>query len=59
MKNDWKQVFPFEVTAIDILLEPDATMLEHCKAGNERLLSAYPQIAIKDCSFNLICLSAS
>src|SRR5580765_992807 len=27
MKNDWKQVFPYEVTAIDILLEPDATML--------------------------------
>ena len=43
MKNDWKQVFPFEVTAIDILLEPDATMLEHCKADNARLLGAYPQ----------------
>ena len=30
MKNDWKQVFPAgqsPVTAIDILLEPDATML--------------------------------
>ncbi len=29
MKDDWKQVFPFEagpVTAINILLEPDATM---------------------------------
>ena len=31
------------VTAIDILLEPDATMLEHCKADNARLLAAYPQ----------------
>ena len=32
MKNDWSQVFSFEpspVTAIDILLEPDATMLRH------------------------------
>ena len=35
MKDDWKQVFPFEqspVTAIDILLEPDATMLQHAEA---------------------------
>jgi hypothetical protein len=39
MKNDWKQVFPFEqspVTAIDILLEPDAVMLQHAAAGNEQ-----------------------
>jgi hypothetical protein len=46
MKNDWKTVFPApqsEITAIDILLEPDATMLEHCKADNARLLGAYPQ----------------
>ncbi len=43
MKNDWKQIFPWEVTAIDILLEPDATMLEHCRADNARLLGAYPQ----------------
>jgi len=43
MKNDWKQVFPFEVTAIDILLEPDATMLEHCQADNARLLKEYPK----------------
>jgi len=43
MKNDWKQIFPWEVTAIDILLEPDATMLEHCRADNARLLSAYPR----------------
>ncbi len=31
------------VTAIDILLEPDAAMLEHCQADNARLLGAYPQ----------------
>ena len=31
------------VTAIDILLEPDATMLEHCKANNARLLSVFPK----------------
>jgi len=43
MKNDWKQIFPFEITAIDILLEPDATMLEHCKADNARLLGVYPK----------------
>jgi hypothetical protein len=46
MKDDWKQVFPFEqspVTAIDILLEPDATMLKHAAADNARLLKAYPK----------------
>ena len=43
MKNDWKQVFPFEVTAIDILLEPDATMLKHAAADNARLLKVYPK----------------
>jgi hypothetical protein len=45
MKDDWKTVFPTEasaVTAIDILLEPDATMLRHCQASNARLLGAYP-----------------
>jgi len=45
MKNDWKTVFPAatsEITAIDILLEPDATMLEHADANNARLLGAYP-----------------
>ena len=31
------------VTAIDILLKPDATMLEHCKANNARLLKEYPK----------------
>jgi phosphoglycolate phosphatase-like HAD superfamily hydrolase len=46
MKNDWKTVFPSaqsEVTAIDILLEPDATMLEHAKANNARLLGVFPK----------------
>jgi len=33
---------PGPVTAIDILLEPDATMLERAAANNERLLGAYP-----------------
>ena len=31
------------VTAIDILLEPDATMLRHCQANNARLLKVYPK----------------
>lgn len=31
------------VIAIDIALEPDATMLEHAKAANARLLSVYPE----------------
>jgi hypothetical protein len=46
MKNDWSQVFPFEpspVTAIDILLEPDATMLRHAEAANASLLKNFPQ----------------
>jgi hypothetical protein len=46
MKNDWKRVFPFElapVTAIDILLEPDTTMLRHAEANNARLLKAFPK----------------
>jgi hypothetical protein len=46
MKDDWKTVFPAphsEVTAIDILLEPDATMLRHAAANNARLLEVYPQ----------------
>jgi hypothetical protein len=42
MKNDWKTVFPAaEITAIDILLEPDATMLQKCEANNARLLGAF------------------
>jgi acid phosphatase (class A) len=31
------------VTAIDILLEPDATMLEHSAENNARLLKVFPQ----------------
>ena len=45
MKDDWKQIFPFEqnpITAIDILLEPDAAMLQHCQANNARLLGVFP-----------------
>jgi phosphoglycolate phosphatase-like HAD superfamily hydrolase len=46
MKDDWKRVFPAPqsaITAIDILLEPDATMLRHAEANNARLLRVYPQ----------------
>ena len=32
-----------EVTAIDILLEPDATMLKHAAVVNARLLKVYPK----------------
>jgi len=32
-----------DVTAIDILLEPDAQMLKHAKANNARLKKVYPQ----------------
>jgi hypothetical protein len=45
MKDDWRQVFPFEpgpVTAINILLEPDATMLQRAEANNARLLKVFP-----------------
>ena len=46
MKDDWKQIFPLEqspVTAINILLQPDATMLQHAEANNARLLGVFPQ----------------
>jgi len=46
MKDDWKQVFPLEpssVTAINILLEPDAAMLRRCEANNARLLKVFPK----------------
>jgi phosphoserine phosphatase len=46
MKNDWKTVFPAEgseISAIDILLEPDAAMLKHCEANNARLLALFPK----------------
>jgi hypothetical protein len=32
-----------DTTAIDILLEPDASMLEHAQAANARLLKAFPK----------------
>ncbi|MND87745.1 hypothetical protein D3C80_797530 [compost metagenome] len=32
-----------EVTAIDILLEPDAPMLQHAQAVNDRLLKVFPK----------------
>src|SRR6266705_3472742 len=32
-----------DVTAIDILLEPDATMLQHCQTNNARLLAVFPK----------------
>jgi hypothetical protein len=46
MKDDWAQVFPFEpssVTAINILLEPDAAMVERAQADNARLREVFPQ----------------
>jgi phosphoglycolate phosphatase-like HAD superfamily hydrolase len=46
MKDDWKTVFPAapsEITAIDILLLPDATMLRHAAANNARLLEVFPK----------------
>jgi len=46
MKDDWKTVFPAapsEITAIDILLQPDATMLQQCEANNARLLKVFPK----------------
>lgn len=45
MKEDWKQVFSFEpssVTAINILLEPDATMVERAQQSNARLRAVFP-----------------
>jgi hypothetical protein len=46
MKNDWKSVYPAaqsDITAVDILLQPDATMLKHAAANNARLLGAFPK----------------
>ncbi len=37
------QADPNAVTAIDILLEPDATMLQHAQAVNDRLLKVFPK----------------
>ena len=32
-----------DMTAIDVLLEPDATMLKHAEANNARLLAVFPK----------------
>src|SRR5260370_7781524 len=34
---------PNAITAIDILLEPDATMIQHATATNDRLPKAFPK----------------
>lgn len=34
---------PNNVTAIDILLDPEATMIQHAQAANARLLNNYPE----------------
>src|SRR5690348_5718561 len=34
---------PGSVTAIDILLDPDATMIQHAVAANERLRKSFPK----------------
>jgi hypothetical protein len=34
---------PNQITAIDILLDPDATMVKHAEADNERLLKVFPK----------------
>lgn len=45
MVDESRQILPAQspVTAIDILLEPDATMLQRAEANNARLLKAYPK----------------
>ena len=43
MKSDWKTVFPSDIVAIDILLQPDAVMLQQAAANNARLLGVYPK----------------
>jgi hypothetical protein len=46
MKQDWKVIYPFQknaLTAIDILLEPDATMIKHAQVANDRLLKSFPK----------------
>jgi hypothetical protein len=40
------------VTAIDVALEPDATMMQHAKANNARLLQAYPNGFALDATHN-------
>ena len=44
MKSEWKQIFAFDetsATAIDIALEPDATMMQQAETANAHLLKAY------------------
>src|SRR5229473_1240301 len=38
-----KAAEPDALTAIDILLEPDATMIKKAEAANKRLLKSYPK----------------
>jgi len=40
------------VTAIDVALEPDATMIQHAKANNARLLKTYPNGFALDATHN-------
>jgi phosphoserine phosphatase len=42
MKDDWRTVFPSDIVAVDVLLQPDATMLQHAAADNARLRGAFP-----------------
>src|SRR5262250_1527510 len=37
------------VTAIDIALEPDATMIQHAKDANARLLKVFPEGLLPGC----------
>jgi hypothetical protein len=40
------------VTAVDVALEPDATMIQHAKTNNTRLLKAYPKGFALDATHN-------
>jgi 2'-5' RNA ligase superfamily protein len=40
--EDYMDDEPRPVTAIDILLDPDATMIQHAEAANERLRKSFP-----------------
>src|SRR5580698_662942 len=41
-----------QVTAIDVALEPDATMMQHAQAANARLLKVFPQGFSLDATHN-------
>ena len=43
VSNAQAQAKPDAITAVDILLLPDATMLKHAQATNDRLLKVYPK----------------